>query len=94
MEKRKEVMSWSDYNAQQLRDPLNTTTRNARRNLLVASIVGIMIAKVGLFHTKFTALGIEFTTSNQHALVVLLFRRAAQIDLGRPSLRDNGESIR
>ena len=58
----------SDY----LRNPLNETTRKARRNLLAASVVGIVISKVGLVPSKISAFGIDFTTENHESLILLL----------------------
>ena len=55
-----------------LREPLNETTRKSRRNLLAASILGIVTAKVGLLPTKISAFGVEFSTSNLEALMTLL----------------------
>lgn len=55
-----------------LRNPLNETTRKARRNLLAASVVGIVISKVGLVPSKISAFGIDFTTENHESLILLL----------------------
>ncbi|HHF3262362.1 hypothetical protein NB501_07960 [Vibrio alginolyticus] len=55
-----------------LREPLNETTRKARRNLLAASVLGIVTAKVGLVPTKVSAFGVEFSSSNIEALMTLL----------------------
>ncbi|WP_045393683.1 hypothetical protein [Vibrio rotiferianus] len=55
-----------------LREPLNETTRKSRRNLLAASILGIVTAKVGLLPTKISAFGVEFSASNLEALMTLL----------------------
>ncbi|WP_194091539.1 hypothetical protein [Vibrio hibernica] len=55
-----------------LREPLNETTRKARRNLLAVSVLGIVTAKVGLVPTKISAFGVEFSSSNLEALMTLL----------------------
>ncbi|EKO3524407.1 hypothetical protein SD340_004302 [Vibrio fluvialis] len=55
-----------------LREPLNDTTRKARRNLLAVSVIGIITTKVGLVPTKITAFGIEFSAANLEALMTLL----------------------
>ena len=65
-------MSDSNLFSDRLREPLNETTRKIRRNLLAVSIVGVVIAKVGLIPSKISAFGIEFSTSNQEALIMLL----------------------
>ncbi len=55
-----------------LREPLTETTRKARKNLVVISVIGIIITKVGLIPTKISAFGIEFSHVNQEALLTLL----------------------
>ncbi|HFQ5022781.1 TPA: hypothetical protein ACGUOQ_004217 [Vibrio vulnificus] len=55
-----------------LREPLNETTRKARRNLLAVSVVGIVTTKVGLVPTKISAFGVEFSSSNLESLMTLL----------------------
>jgi hypothetical protein len=55
-----------------LRDPLSNVTRRERRTLLGASALGIVIVKSGLVPTKVTALGIEFSRTDQHALLLSL----------------------
>lgn len=65
-------MSTSKLFSDSLRDPLNETTRKTRRNLLAASLAGLVIAKVGLIPTKISAFGIEFSADNQQSLVMLL----------------------
>lgn len=54
------------------REPLNETTRKARRNLLAVSVLVIVTAKVGLVPTKISAFGVEFSSSNLEALMTLL----------------------
>jgi len=55
-----------------LKDPLTETARKVRRNLLAASVVGIVIVKVGLVPNKVSAFGIDFTQANQEALLQLI----------------------
>ncbi|EGR2027065.1 hypothetical protein ACOB3W_003584 [Vibrio cholerae] len=55
-----------------LREPLNETTRKARRNLLAVSVLGIVTTKVGLVPTKISAFGVEFSSSNLESLMTLL----------------------
>lgn len=52
-------------------DPLTETTRKERRVLLGVSALGIALVKVPLVPTKFTALGLEFTSTNQAVLLTL-----------------------
>jgi hypothetical protein len=40
-------------------DPLNEITRKERRNSLIASTLGVLVAKASLVPSKFSALGIE-----------------------------------
>lgn len=56
----------------QLRDPLSEVTRKERRMLLGISALGIVIVKSGLVPAKVSALGIEFTQTNQQALIFAL----------------------
>ena len=65
-------MANSDALSDRLREPLNETTRKARRNLLLASIGAFLVAKVELVPQKISALGVDFGASNQEALVQLL----------------------
>ncbi|MGD0626390.1 MAG: hypothetical protein ABSB32_16935 [Thermodesulfobacteriota bacterium] len=55
-----------------LRDPLSEVTRKERRSLLVASIIGIAIAKSGLIPSKISALGIEFGQTDQRSLLMVM----------------------
>ena len=55
-----------------LSDPLSELARKERRNLLAASTLGIAIAKVGLVPEKISALGIDFSSTNKGALLLLL----------------------
>jgi len=65
-------MSETNHFSERLREPLNETTRKSRRNLMAASVVGVIITDVGLVPTKISAFGVEFTSSNQQALITLL----------------------
>jgi len=65
-------MSEPNHFSDRLREPLNETTRKARRNLLAASVIGLVITRVGLVPEKISAFGIEFTSANQEALTALL----------------------
>jgi hypothetical protein len=56
----------------QLRDPLHETTRKVRRNLLASSVMGLAVVKVGLVPEKISAFGVEFSESNQEALLLFL----------------------
>jgi hypothetical protein len=55
-----------------LRDPLSEVTRKERRLLLGISALGIVIVKSGLVPSKVEALGIQFTQTNQQALILAL----------------------
>lgn len=54
-----------------LSDPLSDVARKERRNLLIASITGILIATAGLVPKHISALGIEFSPLAQNAFVIL-----------------------
>jgi hypothetical protein len=55
-----------------LKDPLSEVTRNERKALIAASGIVIAISKTGLIPTKISALGIEFGSSDQNALLFVL----------------------
>ena len=55
-----------------LTDPLSETTRKERRNLLIASTIGILVAKMGLIPSQISALGIEFSAPNQQVFIQLV----------------------
>lgn len=57
---------------EQLRDPFNETTRKVRRNLMGSCAIGLVIIKAGLIPTKVSALGIEFTQTDQTALLRIM----------------------
>lgn len=65
-------MAETNHFSERLREPLNETTRKARRNLMGAALLGVVITKVGLVPEKISAFGVEFTSANQHALLILL----------------------
>jgi hypothetical protein len=56
----------------QLKDPLSQVTRNERRSLLGVSAIGIMIVKTGLIPSRISALGIEFSQTDQHSLLMAI----------------------
>ena len=60
------------YSMDRLREPFNETTRKTQRNLLIASILGIIASKVGFVPTKITAFGVDFSLSNIESLIALL----------------------
>ncbi|MDO6446255.1 hypothetical protein Q4493_10775 [Colwellia sp. 1_MG-2023] len=39
---------------------------------MAASVIGVVLTKVGLVPTKISAFGVEFSSSNQNALMLLL----------------------
>src|SRR6266853_1621174 len=59
-----------------VRDPLSLTTRKERKSLLGIGIVAIAVVKIGLVPTKISALGIEFSATDQkhiyHILAVIV----------------------
>ena len=55
-----------------LADPLSDITRKERRNLLLASTVGAIVATMGLVPTRFSALGIDFSPPAQSSFVILV----------------------
>ena len=62
----------SNHFSDRLREPLNETTRKVRRNLMAVSVIGVVLTKVGLVPSKISAFGVEFSSSNQKALMTLL----------------------
>src|SRR2546428_12023446 len=48
-----------------VRDPLSSTTRKERKSLLGIGMIAIAIVKIGLVPTKISALGIEFSATDQ-----------------------------
>ena len=55
-----------------VRDPLSEVTRNERRVLLGVSIIGIALVKTGLVPSKISALGIEFSQTDQKSFLLIL----------------------
>ena len=55
-----------------LGDPLTELTRKERRSLLGVGILGVAIAKTGIVPTKISALGIEFTKTDQQSLLFII----------------------
>ncbi len=55
-----------------LTDPLSEITRKERRNLLIASTVGLLVAKAGMVPAKFEAFGIELSVPDQKVFVILM----------------------
>lgn len=55
-----------------LEDPLSQISRLERRNLLIASTLGLLVGHVGLVPTSITALGLEFTAPAQNAFLILM----------------------
>jgi hypothetical protein len=55
-----------------LRDPLSRVTRGERKALLIISTTGITIVKAGIVPTKISALGVEFSPTNQKALLIMI----------------------
>ena len=53
-------------------DILTEITRKERRNLLIASMIGICVAELGLVPTRFSALGIELTAPAQRQFVLIV----------------------
>jgi len=51
---------------------LTDNTRRERQALLLVSAIGIFIVKTGLIPTKISALGIEFSASNQQAMLKII----------------------
>jgi hypothetical protein len=55
-----------------VRDPLSEVTRNERGFLLGASVIAIVLVRTGLVPSKISALGIEFSPTDQKALLSVL----------------------
>jgi hypothetical protein len=55
-----------------IRDPLSEVTRNERRFLLGVSIIAIALVRTGLVPSKISALGIEFSQTDQKSLFSVL----------------------
>jgi hypothetical protein len=55
-----------------LKEPFTETTRKVRNHLMVAGLISILVADVGLIPSKIDTLGIEFTGVEQANLLKLL----------------------
>lgn len=55
-----------------LNDPLSEITRTERRNLLIASTVGLLVAKGGLVPSKILAFDIELPVPEQEVFITLV----------------------
>jgi hypothetical protein len=55
-----------------LSDLLSDVARRERRNLLIASSVGVLMAHIGLLPTQISALGVVFSAPAQSSLLVLM----------------------
>jgi hypothetical protein len=55
-----------------LQDPLSKVSRQERTRLLVSSVCGLIVAKAGILPNKIESLGIEFSTSNRKAMIIIL----------------------
>lgn len=55
-----------------LQDPLSTTTRRERRNLIVVSAIGLAMVKAGLIPNSINALGIGIDKLDQGALLFIV----------------------
>lgn len=53
-------------------NPLSEVTRNERRSLLAISTLGLILVQTGLVPTKIEALGVEFTTADQRAILSIV----------------------
>lgn len=73
-----------------LADALSETTRKEKRNLLVASAIGTMVATTGLVPTQLSTLGIQFSAPEQRAFITLLLTAVIYFTLvfGAYSLAD------
>ena len=58
--------------SEKLQDPLCETTRKQRRNLLLFSVIGIVIAKARIIPTEISALGIKFSHGDSESLLNIL----------------------
>jgi hypothetical protein len=83
----KPAASSSPTPADFLVDPLTSESRKTRRDLLVASSVGLLVAWGGLVPTRISALGIDLSLGAQKGLtcalaVVVLYLTAAFVSYG------------
>lgn len=56
-----------------LRAPLHETTRKTRRNLLLASLIGIAMTLGGILPTRVEPLGIVFQEDDQQNIAIIMF---------------------
>ncbi len=63
-------MAANDHTSIILQDPLSELTRKERRALLTSAGLGILIVQADIIPSKITALGIDFTSTNQKVLLV------------------------
>ncbi len=68
MRKKFEAMTNEPSPSDYLSDPLSSLSRAERRNLLLASFVGLLISTAGLIPTRISAFGIELSAPQQNAL--------------------------
>jgi hypothetical protein len=55
-----------------LQDPLSQVTRGERKALLIICAIGITIVKAGIVPTKISALGLDFSPTNQKAFLLMI----------------------
>jgi hypothetical protein len=55
-----------------LGDPLSQLARDERRNLMLASAIGLLVGQAGLLPQQISALGITFTAPEQRTLLLCL----------------------
>ena len=55
-----------------LKEPFTETTRKVRNHLMVAGLISVLVADVGLIPSEIAALGIKFTGVEQASLLKLL----------------------
>ena len=58
--------------SEKLQDPICETTRKQKRNLLIFSLLGIVIAKARIFPTEITALGVKFSHGDSASILSML----------------------
>ena len=63
----------ADATERLLRDPLHETTRKTRRNLLLASLIGIAMTLGGILPTRVDPLGIVFQDDDQRNIATITF---------------------
>src|ERR1700689_2155843 len=53
-------------------DTLSEVTRKQRRNLIIASVVGFLVSKVGLLPTRIVVLDLEFSALSQRGFMIMV----------------------